>query len=68
LGVANLYDMANIEWKHQPSSAEGARAVPFDRDYVVKDDEVIIVDEFTGRLMPGRRWSDVCTRRGSEEG
>ena len=37
---------------------ESARAVPARSDYVVKDDEVIIVDEFTGRMMPGRRWSD----------
>ena len=40
------------------AGAQGARAVPARQDYVVKDGEVIIVDEFTGRLMPGRRWSD----------
>ena len=48
-----------MELKHHVQQAlQGARAVPARRDYVVKDGEVIIVDEFTGRLMPGRRWSD----------
>ena len=56
---SNLYDAA--EHRNEPSraaGAEGARPVPARRDYVVKDGEVIIVDEFTGRMMPGRRWSD----------
>jgi len=59
LGVANLYDPVNIELLHHVN--QGLRAhVLFkcDVDYVVKDGEVMIVDEFTGRLMPGRRWSD----------
>jgi preprotein translocase subunit SecA len=59
LGVGNLYDPVNIEFNHHVQ--QGLRAhVLFhrDKDYVVKDGEVIIVDEFTGRLMPGRRWSD----------
>jgi len=59
LGIANLYDPANIEVLHHVN--QGLRAhVLFKRDvdYVVKEDEVLIVDEFTGRLMPGRRWSD----------
>jgi preprotein translocase subunit SecA len=59
LNVPNIYDMANIEWKHHVEQALKAHALFLrDRDYVVKDGEVIIVDEFTGRLMPGRRWSD----------
>src|SRR3954467_15170746 len=59
LGVQNLYDPANIELLHHVN--QGLRAHMLfhrDTDYVVKDGEVLIVDEFTGRLMPGRRWSD----------
>jgi preprotein translocase subunit SecA len=59
LGIANLYDPANIEVLHHVN--QGLRAQMLfkrDVDYVVKDGEVMIVDEFTGRLMPGRRWSD----------
>ena len=59
LAVGNLYDPANIELLHHVN--QGLRAhVLFKRDvdYVVRDGEVMIVDEFTGRLMPGRRWSD----------
>ncbi len=59
LGVENLYDPEAIELNHHVQ--QGLRAhVLFhrDRDYVVKEGQVIIVDEFTGRLMPGRRWSD----------
>ena len=59
LGVSNLYDPSQIDTLHHVT--QGLRAhVLFKRDvdYVVKDGEVIIVDEFTGRLMPGRRWSD----------
>jgi len=59
LGVENLYDPVNIELLHCVEQALKAHAL-FERDvdYIVKDDEVIIVDEFTGRLMPGRRYSD----------
>ncbi|MEK6580310.1 MAG: SEC-C metal-binding domain-containing protein, partial [Bdellovibrionota bacterium] len=59
LGIENLYDPTHIELLHHVN--QGLRAhVLFKRDvdYVVKDGEVMIVDEFTGRLMPGRRWSD----------
>ena len=59
LGVPNLYDPANIEIVHHVLQALKAHTLfKRDVDYVVKDDEVLIVDEFTGRLMPGRRWSD----------
>ncbi|HSW62848.1 MAG TPA: preprotein translocase subunit SecA [Dissulfurispiraceae bacterium] len=59
IGVANLYDPANIELVHHVLQALRAHHLfKHDVDYVVKDDEIIIVDEFTGRLMPGRRWSD----------
>ena len=59
LGVTNLYEPQHIELVHHV--AQGLKAhIIFKRDvdYVVKDGEVMIVDEFTGRLMPGRRWSD----------
>ncbi len=59
LGLGNLYDAGNIELVHHV--LQGLRAHHMfkrDVDYVVKDGEVMIVDEFTGRLMPGRRWSD----------
>ena len=59
LGVTNLYDLSNIELVHHV--IQGLRAHTLfkrDVDYVVRDGEVLIVDEFTGRLMPGRRWSD----------
>ncbi|HUF17065.1 MAG TPA: preprotein translocase subunit SecA, partial [Thermoanaerobaculia bacterium] len=59
LGVDNLYDPQNLELIHHVN--QGLRAhklYKHDVDYVVKDGEVIIVDEFTGRLMAGRRWSD----------
>src|SRR5579884_2454167 len=59
LGIENLYDLSNFETLHHVNQALKAHALFHrDRDYVVKDGEVIIVDEFTGRLMPGRRWSD----------
>ncbi|MFA4874799.1 MAG: preprotein translocase subunit SecA [bacterium] len=59
LNVQNLYDPQNITILHHVNQALRAHALyNRDVDYVVKDDEVIIVDEFTGRLMPGRRWSD----------
>jgi len=59
LGVGNLYDPSNVEIVHHVNQALRAHALfKRDVDYIVKDNEVIIVDEFTGRLMPGRRWSD----------
>lgn len=59
LGIENLYDDENNEWSHLITNAVRAKALfKKDRDYVVKDGEVIIVDEFTGRLMFGRRYSD----------
>src|SRR5437762_3675911 len=59
LGLDNLYDPANMDYIHHVYQALKAHTLfKRDRDYVVKDGEVIIVDEFTGRLMPGRRWSD----------
>ncbi|MDH5641201.1 MAG: preprotein translocase subunit SecA [Nitrospira sp.] len=59
LGVDNMYDPANMDLVHHVVKALQAYALYHrDVDYVVKDGEVIIVDEFTGRLMPGRRWSD----------
>ncbi len=59
LGVQNLYDPANIELVHHVNQALRAHAMyKRDVDYVVKDGEVVIVDDFTGRLMPGRRWSE----------
>jgi preprotein translocase subunit SecA len=59
LGGIELYDPQNIDMLHAVTQAVRARSLyrP-DVEYVVKDGEVIIVDEFTGRLMPGRRWSD----------
>ena len=59
LAVSNLYDPENIELVHHANQALRAHALfKLDVDYVVKDGKVLIVDEFTGRLMPGRRWSD----------
>ena len=59
LSVTNLYDPDNIDTLHHVNQALKAHAIfKRDVDYVVKDGQVIIVDEFTGRLMPGRRWSD----------
>ncbi|MEJ2314941.1 MAG: preprotein translocase subunit SecA [Nitrospirota bacterium] len=59
LGAGNLYDPENIDLVHHVLQALRAHHIfKRDVDYVVKDGEVIIVDEFTGRLMPGRRWSD----------
>src|SRR6202162_5591586 len=59
LGLGNLYDPANMELIHHVYQGLRAHTL-FERDvdYVVKDGEVVIVDEFTGRQMPGRRWSD----------
>jgi len=59
LGVSNLYEDIESQWPHHITQAIRAHEL-FKRDihYVVKDGKVVIVDEFTGRLMPGRRWSD----------
>lgn len=59
LGLGNIYEEGGLRYVHHLEQALRARVLfKRDRDYVVKDGEVIIVDEFTGRLMPGRRWSD----------
>ncbi len=59
LGIENIADPENWAMKHHVETAVKAHAMyRRDVEYVVKDGEVIIVDEFTGRLMPGRRWSD----------
>ncbi len=59
LGVENLYDPSSIELLHHVNQALKAHTLfKLDVDYIVKDGEVIIVDEFTGRLMPGRRYSE----------
>ncbi len=59
LNAGNLYDPRNIELLHHVNQAVRAHVIfKLDVDYVVRDGEVMIVDEFTGRLMPGRRWSD----------
>jgi preprotein translocase subunit SecA len=59
LSVVNLYDPEQIETLHHVEQALRAHTLyRKDHEYVVKDGEVIIVDDFTGRLMPGRRWSD----------
>jgi len=59
LGVSNLYDPSQIETLHHVNQALKAHTIfKNDVDYIVKDGQVIIVDEFTGRLMPGRRYSD----------
>jgi preprotein translocase subunit SecA len=59
LNAGNLYDPSNVDLVHHVHQALKAHALFHrDVDYVVKDGEVLIVDEFTGRLMPGRRWSD----------
>ncbi len=59
LDTGNLFDPANIEMNHHVQQSLRAHILYVrDRDYVVQEGQVIIVDEFTGRLMPGRRWSD----------
>jgi preprotein translocase subunit SecA len=58
-GISNVYEMEHAAEAHQINQALRAHALWLrDRDYIVRDGEVIIVDEFTGRTMPGRRWSD----------
>ena len=59
LGISNINDLVNYEVKH--CLEQGLKAYTLfhrDKDYVVREGQVVIVDEFTGRLMPGRRWSD----------
>jgi preprotein translocase subunit SecA len=59
LGIGNIADPENWDLKHHVETAVKAHSLyRRDVEYVVKDGEVLIVDEFTGRLMPGRRWSD----------
>src|SRR5882762_5149482 len=59
LNIENLYDPSQMDVLHHISQALKAHALfKRDVDYVIKDGQVIIVDEFTGRMMPGRRWSD----------
>ncbi|MEJ2109359.1 MAG: preprotein translocase subunit SecA [Acidobacteriota bacterium] len=59
LAVGNLYEPQNMDWVHHTHQALKAHMLfKRDVDYMVKDHEVVIVDEFTGRLMPGRRYSD----------
>lgn len=59
LGINNLYDIAHIEYLHNIyQSLKAHYLYKKDVDYMVQGDEVVIVDEFTGRLMPGRRWSE----------
>jgi preprotein translocase subunit SecA len=59
LGIENLYDVANMELLHGVNQGLRAHHL-YKRDvaYLIKDNQVVIVDEFTGRMMPGRRWSD----------
>jgi len=59
LGIDNLYDPAHMDLVHHVNQALKAHVLfKRDVDYMIKDGQVVIVDEFTGRLMPGRRWSD----------
>ena len=58
-GIKNVYDIEHVAEAHQINQSLKAHALyARDRDYIVRDGEVVIVDEFTGRTMPGRRWSD----------
>jgi preprotein translocase subunit SecA len=59
LGVENIYTEGGMRYVHHLETATRAKALyEVNKDYVVKDNEIIIVDEFTGRLQPGRRWSE----------
>ncbi|MEK6620240.1 MAG: preprotein translocase subunit SecA [Chloroflexota bacterium] len=59
LNIRNLYDPENVQALHHLDNAIKARSLyRKDKEYIVKDGEVVIIDEFTGRQMPGRRWSD----------
>jgi len=58
MGMGNIYEEKGIKYLHHLEQALRAQALyRLDRDYVIKDGQVVIIDEFTGRLMPGRRWS-----------
>ncbi|KKW12531.1 MAG: Protein translocase subunit SecA [Parcubacteria group bacterium GW2011_GWA2_49_9] len=59
LGIGNIYTEKGIKYVHHLETAVRAKALfQLDKEYVVKNGEIIIVDEFTGRMMPGRRWSE----------
>ena len=59
LGVDNIYTEKGVKFVHHLETAVRAKALfEKDKDYVIKDGEIVIVDEFTGRLQPGRRWSE----------
>lgn len=59
LGVDNIYTDRGVKYVHHLETAVRAKALFFkDKEYVVRQDEIVIVDEFTGRLQPGRRWSE----------
>ena len=58
LGVENMYDADPRLARHFEQALRAHALYKRDRDYIVKDGEIIIVDEFTGRQMPGRRWSE----------
>ena len=59
LGIGNLYELENVELLHGVNQALRAHQLfKRDVDYLIKDGQIVIVDEFTGRMMPGRRWSD----------
>jgi len=59
LGMENIYASGNVQYVHHLEQSLKAQIIfHLDRDYVVKDDQVLIVDDFTGRLMPGRRYSE----------
>ncbi len=59
LGIGNIYTDKGIKYVHHLETAVRAKAIfHLNKDYVIKDNEVVIVDEFTGRLQPGRRWSE----------
>ena len=59
LAISNIYSIEGMKYVHHLETAVKAKALFLkEREYVVKDNEVIIVDEFTGRMQPGRRWSD----------
>lgn len=59
LGIDNIYTDRGVKYVHHLETAVRAKAIFHkDKEYVVKNDEIVIVDEFTGRLQPGRRWSE----------
>ncbi|TSC70299.1 MAG: preprotein translocase subunit SecA [Parcubacteria group bacterium Gr01-1014_49] len=59
LGLENIYTEGGVKYAHHLETAVRAKALFHkDKEYVVKDDEIVIVDEFTGRMQPGRRWSE----------